>query len=194
MYGADRAKRGTEPPDTVENLLQTLTDGSTNECCAQLSAQLVATLLDKLPASGLILSVGCGQGLLEEVLLQRSVPTLELYGVEVESCRNKFLREDRLLRVPSTHALHADGILAEVLLFVYPRELSLMTSYIRTFVRGALRMVVWLGPTQESSEAERILLANFFSLELIGRPAVSAYETLLIASFPRLPREQCTEA
>jgi hypothetical protein len=175
--------------------LREATEGApTTECCAQLSVGLVATLLDKLPASGLILSVGCGQGLLEEILLQRSEPTLELYGVEVESCQNKFLREDRLLRVPSTHSVHSDGILAEALLFVYPRDLQLMALYVRTFVRGALRMLVWLGPTHEASEAEKMLLSSFFSLEVIGRPALSAYETLLIASFPRLPRANCTEA
>lgn len=156
------------------------------ECCARLSAQLISTLLDKLPAApALVLSIGSGLGLLEELLLQQSRDKLNLYGVEVDACANKFLRAERLLRVPTVHSLHADAILAEALLFVYPRDIGLIERYAREFVRGVLQTVIWIGPIDEYPEVERVLQLAFVSVEIIGPPVVPGYERVAVASDPR---------
>jgi hypothetical protein len=144
---------------------------------------LITTLLAKLPtAPGLVLSIGCGKGLLEDVLLRASRGTLNLYGVEVETCPNKFLTEERLLRVPNTFALHADAILADAWLFVYPRSISLLERYLAAFVRGVLGTVIWLGPSEEFPEAYQMLLASFHQVEVVGSPALPDYETLCVAT------------
>ncbi len=61
---------------------------------------------------------GAGSGLLEALLLHASSGGLELYGVEVASCQCPFLPDERVLRVPGTRALHADAVLASVVMFV----------------------------------------------------------------------------
>jgi hypothetical protein len=169
--------------------IQDLLDGSLNgpqatlECCAHVSLRLITTLLAKLPtAHGLVLSIGCGKGLLEEVLLRASGGTLNLYGVEVATCPNKFLRAERLLHVPNTFALHADAILADAWMFVYPRSISLLERYLAAFETGVLGTVVWLGPSEEFPEAQKSLLSSFDQLEIIGSPVLPAYETLCIAT------------
>jgi hypothetical protein len=166
-----------------------LLDGSPNgprptlECCAHVSPRLITTLLAKLPvAPALVLSIGCGQGFLEEALLRASQAELNLYGVEVETCPNKFLRGERLLRVPNTFALHADAILADAWMFIYPRSISLLERYLSVFVRGVLDSVIWLGPSEEFPEAQKVLLSSFDQLEIIGTPVLPGYETLAIAT------------
>ena len=57
-------------------------------------------------------------GLLEALLLSASKGNLNLYGVEVPSCVNKYLPETRLLRVPGTSSVHEHVVLATTLLFV----------------------------------------------------------------------------
>ena len=88
-----------------------------SDCCLALSRPLLDVLVDRLPKHpALILSIGCGSGLLESLLLRASASNherpLNLYGVEVETCVDKHLPHDRLLRVQSTDTLHTDAILA----------------------------------------------------------------------------------
>jgi hypothetical protein len=73
------------------------------DCCMGISKPLVSTLLTMLPPKpALILSIGCGSGLLEQTLLQAGHQRLDLYGVEVPGCVNAHLPSDRVLIVPGT--------------------------------------------------------------------------------------------
>jgi hypothetical protein len=186
MVTGSSSSSSPTPGSLSDGDLQDLLKGpsrATLECCAHVSPRLITTLLAKLPtAPGVVLSIGCGKGLLEEALLRASRGTLNLYGVEVETCPNKFLAHERLLRVPNSFALHADAILADAWMFVYPRSISLVERYLAAFVRGVLGTVVWLGPSEEFPEARQVLQSSFAQLEILGSPVLPAYETLCIAS------------
>jgi hypothetical protein len=88
-------------------------------CCLAISKPLLQTLLSTLPQGqpDLILSIGCGSGLLEGLLLQTSRDELNLFGVEVPSCVCAYLAPEKVLRVSGTRSLHPDAILASVLIF-----------------------------------------------------------------------------
>ncbi|KAH9897435.1 hypothetical protein F4778DRAFT_783018 [Xylariomycetidae sp. FL2044] len=120
--------------------------------CLTLSHQLIHTLdqhLGQPVASGLVLSVGCGNGLLEAHLhgsLAGRLITVE--GVEVAGTDITYLPEERTNSVPGTWALCRRAADADALMFVYPRSAKLVESYVREFVRGEgnIRIVLWLGP------------------------------------------------
>lgn len=174
----------------VMNILDGLTEKPAHfaDCCAGVSKPLIKTLVDRMPQSpAMILSIGCGSGLLEATLLsyRDHEQRLNLYGVEVPPCVNKYLPEDRLLRVPCTKSLHPDAILASTLLFVYPRDPMLIAMYLDASQGGALEQLIWLGHKSDWPVAEKLLLAAFFSLECIHGPGIPEYELLAIATHLR---------
>lgn len=65
------------------------------------------------------------------MLLDRGV---DVQAVEVVSCPNLYLPAERVLRVPTSSSLHAEAMLAGVLLFCYPRSLGLVEQYVSRFV------------------------------------------------------------
>lgn len=125
--------------------------------------------------------------MLEEILRRTSLPeSLNLFGIEVEKCPNKYLPEDRMLRVPSTTDLHHDGLMAEIFLFVYPRKSSLISAHLQAFVRGALQTVVLITSRHEWVEFAPILERAFSNVEIIQDCGLPADEVLAIASRPLL--------
>ncbi|KAI1347879.1 hypothetical protein F5Y01DRAFT_318287 [Xylaria sp. FL0043] len=152
--------------------LPSLTDRPTRHpgCCLSLSQPLLATiraLLQSIPddkkssdelesasqsAPALILSIGSGTGLLEELLhiyLNDSsdrgrdslspapVPTRDwrVEGVEVNHAVNIHLPEDRINQVAGTWAVHEPRAHdATALMFVYPRDGALIRRYIEVFM------------------------------------------------------------
>ncbi|KAI0505366.1 hypothetical protein F5B22DRAFT_627928 [Xylaria bambusicola] len=170
--------------------LPSLTDEPTlyPGCCFSLSRPLLATiraLLESIPIltppdvkpsnsssehASVLLSIGSGTGLLEE-LLQRylesseardsshhsSSSTWRVEGVEVNPAVNVYLPEDRINHVVGTWAvLGSRARDATALMFVYPRDGSLVRRYIdRTSMTmgptsrttcGGVQAVLWLGP------------------------------------------------
>lgn len=146
--------------------------------CASLSLPLLELLNEVLPPPpSLTLSVGSGPGLLEALLLHHFperailVPTpndnnndnndhdeqsneprykASFYGVEVRNV-NRFLPPANVITVPGTWAV-ADKQARETegLLFVYPRQASLVSKYLE---RGPnIRTVVWIGPRCDLAE------------------------------------------
>ncbi|KAI1294107.1 hypothetical protein F5Y03DRAFT_319883 [Xylaria venustula] len=133
-------------------------------CCVSLSQPLLATiqaLLQSIPSASLqkeksdpeyesapqplILSVGSGSGLLEELLqlyLNQSVsvsPNWRVEGVEVNSAVNIHLPEDRINQVAGTWAvLESRARDAAALMFVYPRDGALVRRYIDAFMTSSL--------------------------------------------------------
>lgn len=156
------------------------------DCCAGISWPLLETLATHMPQNpALILSVGCGSGLLESMLLLATNGEVNVFGVEVPGCINKHLPEDRLLRVPCTASLHPDAMLASALMFVYPRQPDLVASYVNGFLDGAVEQVLWLGHRNDWPEIDLILRPAFGKLEFIEGHRLPAYELLVVASLPR---------
>lgn len=123
----------------------------------------------------------------EEVLRRQSLPEqLNLFGVEVESCPNRYLPDDRMLRVASTADLHHDALIADVFLFIYPRKRSLVIAYLEAFVRGALHAVFLITSRYEWIDFAPILELAFSNVEIIQESGLPAYEVLVMASLPLL--------
>lgn len=161
-----------------------------SDCCPAVSRPLLDTLLEALPVSpALTLSIGCGNGFLEGLLLALSqaepCKTLALRGVEVPSCVNKYLPETHLLRVPSTTSLHADAMLATALMFIYPRSASLVAGYLDSFLQGALETVIWLSHESDWPDFEQHFVRSFDSVHHARYAGTAEYECLVIATKPR---------
>jgi len=161
-----------------------------SDCCPAVSRPLLDALLEALPASpALTLSIGCGNGFLEGLLLALSQTeprkTLILRGVEVPSCVNKHLPETHLLRVLSTTSLHADAMLATALMFVYPRSASLVAGYLEGVLQGALETAIWLSHESDWPDFEQHFARSFDSVHHARNEGTAEYERLVIATKPR---------
>lgn len=150
------------------------------DCCVGVSEPMVEDLRLRLPLSpALILSIGCGSGMLEALLHDRGV---NIYGVEVPSCENKYLPNERFLRVQTTQSVHKDAILASTVLFVYPRSLELILAYARHFTNGALDEILWLGHQSDAPDYRGLLTSLFESVTTLDMPGMAPYECLLRVS------------
>ncbi|KAM0719629.1 hypothetical protein Q7P37_003760 [Cladosporium fusiforme] len=155
-------------------------------CCLALSKPLLQAVISNLPCKpDLILSVGCGSGLLEALLLHVSNDTLELYGVEVPHCPCPFLPAERVLRVSGTRSLHSDAILASVLVFVYPRVSSLIASYLEVCTAGALEKLVWLGHRSDWQDSEKLIFDSFVDVQIIEDAGLPDHEIMVVAMTPK---------
>ncbi|EMD00682.1 hypothetical protein BAUCODRAFT_62098 [Baudoinia panamericana UAMH 10762] len=153
------------------------------DCCANISLPMLCLLASKLPhCPAVVVSVGSGSGLLETLLIQVTNGNVDLVGVEVPSCRNKYLPCERLLRVPCTESLHPDALLASALMFVYPRKASIVARYLESYRDGAVERLLWLGHKCDIPEMEEILRPYSSSLEIVDGPGLAAYEAVLVAS------------
>jgi hypothetical protein len=156
-------------------------------CCLAISKPLLQTLLSTLPQGqpDLILSIGCGSGLLEGLLLQTSRDELNLFGVEVPSCVCAYLAPEKVLRVSGTRSLHPDAILASVLMFVYPRVPSLIALYLETCTDGALEKLVWLGHRSDWADCEKLIFDSFANVDVIHDAGLPGHETMVVATSPK---------
>lgn len=163
-------------------------------CCLAISKPLLQALLATLPQGqpDLILSVGCGSGLLEGLLLQLSDDQLNLFGVEVPSCDCAYLADDRVLRVSGTRSLHSDAILASVLVFVYPRVASLIASYIDACADGALEKLVWLGHRSDWADCEKIIMDSFTKVHVVDDAGLPDHEIMVVATSPKSRIIRCS--
>ncbi|KAI0542501.1 hypothetical protein GGR58DRAFT_252745 [Xylaria digitata] len=140
--------------DTIKTLLQSI----------PLIAQSVNTITNEEsphgcistpPQSALVLSIGSGTGLLEELLhaylnhgSHNSLPTpnhlnfirnWRVEGVEVNQAVNIHLPEDRINHVAGTWAVHESRARdTSALMFVYPRDSALVRRYIDEFMGSTL--------------------------------------------------------
>lgn len=155
-------------------------------CCLAISKPLLQALAGTLPRDpDLILSIGCGSGFLEGLLLQMLPGELNLFGVEVPSARCDYLPSGRELKVPGTRALHPDAIVASVLMFVYPRVPELIESYVKTFADGALDKLVWLGHRSDWADSEKIVNDSFVDVNVVHDSGLPAYEIMAVATSPK---------
>lgn len=172
-----------------EAILESLNEEPTHfpGCCPAISRLLICLLIDWLPRDpALTLSIGCGSGLLEAVLLDASIEhhgeLINLHGVEVESCVNSYLPAGRFMKVPDTGSLCDEAMLASALLFVYPRSPKLIKAYLSTFSTGTLETVFWLGHRNDWAVFAESLCNAFPCVQILDGPGIAEYELLVIAS------------
>lgn len=180
--------------ESTEAVFNALTETAIHypDLCPALSRPLVNAIADRLPQNpALVLSVGCGSGLLEAMILRASqhrdanAPGLNLVGVEVPDCSVTHLPADRTETVPTTLSLVDDAVLASTLMFVYPRQPTLIAMYLDATVNAALEQIIWLGHRNDWREIEPLFLAAFYKLERIDGSGVAPSEILVIATMPR---------
>lgn len=147
------------------------------DCCLALSTKLLSITASELSndiepdRASIVLSVGSGTGLLEAMLIQYLDSTchqetsrnLSIEGIEVQQLNdeyqaNKYLPEYAINTVRGTWNLSSrlDDPDVSGLMFVYPREKSLVSKYLEAISsKGSkVQTVIWLGPQADWSEFE----------------------------------------
>lgn len=172
--------------------------------CLSISTKLIHTLTSILTTNGpaknsnLILSVGSGSGLLETHLLNHltSLPkppsAFTLQGVEVRSAPgaapvNKYLPEQHSATVRGTWELSPLLGDTDTLLFVYPRDPSLVNRYLAARP-SSLRIVLWLGPRADWEVFGECFqgLEGFGDVEIIEGESAGVAEFEMVAVVRRL--------
>ncbi|CAH0014886.1 unnamed protein product [Clonostachys rhizophaga] len=153
--------------------------------CLSLSNKLFHTLFELLsptalptttdsspPENRVILSVGSGTGLLESLMISYfasnqsiypqsaclSVEGIEVWQADSAELANKYLSEPFINNVRSSREISSRLRDPEVfaIMFVYPRQPSLLSLYMTTILemKLATRVVIWLGPVADWAEYE----------------------------------------
>jgi hypothetical protein len=150
------------------------------DCCASLSTELIATLLRILPKyPSLILSIGCGTGLLEAQVLSHHAD-FNLEGVEVSAGLNKYLPKDRMNIASGTWDLCSKAVAAHAWMFVYPREPKLVRSYVEKVDGSKVESIVWLGPRADWPDFEGCFLGHGLLIEHVSDSGLAPYEMLVV--------------
>lgn len=152
----------------ISKLSTQLTEAPTPfpNCCLSISSTLVAhlaLLLPKRPA--FTLSIGCGSGLLEALILHNH-PNVQITGIEVSASVNRYLAEEDFDVVSGTWDLYARAPQAAAWMFVYPREPKLVSKYIEMYGDGpesSVQMILWLGPRADWADYEPCFRNSPFS-------------------------------
>ncbi|OHE94778.1 hypothetical protein CORC01_09885 [Colletotrichum orchidophilum] len=141
------------------------------DSCLSLSLPLIRALHTQLPpAPDLVLSIGSGTGLVEALLdslaaddQDRDPPTrktprhtaaaLNLASVEIAPSPNRYHAAHRHHTVPGTWALDPAAGRAKAWVFVYPKQVALVQSYMASSFasgeKGAVEVVLYVGPRMD---------------------------------------------
>ncbi|KAI9656607.1 MAG: hypothetical protein M1821_004814 [Bathelium mastoideum] len=118
-------------------------------CCCSISRGLLRTLSDTIIGTNkVVLSIGCGSGMLEALLAlwMENRINITISGVEVKGSEVFALPESMVEYVPGTFALSSLAKTAHVWMFVYPRDPRLLSKYLSEHGDGEVEKVIWLGP------------------------------------------------
>ena len=161
------------------------------DSCLSLSNPLLQTLTSILPTPPKsTLSIGSGTGLLESLLLLQHNPkhtcnqqqTLNIHGIEVSFTVNKYLPEQNFSTVNGTWDISPLAAEAEAWMFVYPREIKLVRTYLEEYASGKLEMIVWLGPRSDWDEYRGLLKGwEGFAVEVWEECGIASYEVMAVA-------------
>ncbi|KAJ3462899.1 hypothetical protein MRS44_007685 [Fusarium solani] len=151
-------------------------------CCLSFSSKLIEILTRIFSSTAnpdetsTVLSIGSGSGLLEALFLAHvkakddsGAPSFNVEGVEVQQLSgkppvNRYLPEQAIYTVRGTwdvvSRLQDPDVTA--LMFVYPRQPTLVAEYIKAIDEQDLRIqtIVWLGPMADWDVFEPCFLAN----------------------------------
>jgi len=155
-----------------------------SDCCLGISQPLIDKIIALLPHKpGLVLSIGCGSGLFEAVLIQHAQDKIDLVGVEVSSTVDKYLGEQNIIIADGTWALHEKAQSAAAWMFVYPREPKLLAKYIDTYASEDLKVVMWLGPRNDWPDyADVFEQYQMFHVQMIEDCGLAGYEIMAVAA------------
>ena len=87
-----------------------------------------------------------------------------------------------MLRVQSTRDVHEDALLAEALIFCYPRNILLLEKYLTTFVIGALHKVIVLTLRDDYTRLEAILISFFDHVSIVSESGLPEFEVFAVAT------------
>lgn len=148
------------------------------DCCATLSKTLIETLCQLLPsAPSLTLSIGCGTGLLEALLLLYST-NLNMQVVEVRDGVIRYMPDENTHLVKGTWELCNLAGEATAWLWVYPREAALVQKYLDNFGYVTVTPVVWVGPMFDLPEYE-VLFGERWEKRIHENCGLKPYEALV---------------
>ncbi|GAM88861.1 hypothetical protein ANO11243_068950 [Dothideomycetidae sp. 11243] len=154
------------------------------DCCVALSGGFIELLASHLPKSPeLVLSIGCGSGLLE-FLLQSQDDRLDLRAIEVDRAVPQYLPESCVSIVDGTWATHPVASEAAAWMFVYPREPKLVRLYIERHMSPLLRSIVWIGPRNDWSDYERLFEHPSWEVKTMDNSSMIAYEVTVLIRLP----------
>lgn len=134
--------------------------------------------------------------------MDRSHGSIDIYGVEVPSCVNKYLSDERMLRVHHDREVHESALRAAVLIFCYPRSLLLVERYL--YLLSLLSTtVVTRTPTlqklivlthRDDYPSLRALLVPFFDqLSIVPNSGLPDFEVLAVATHMKKKEEEVEE-
>lgn len=151
------------------------------DCCASLSPKLLDNIVAVLPRDDAsIVSIGCGSGLLEALLLQKQ-PKLRMLGIEVASCTIQYLSLEHVRKVSGTWEICADAFKAEVWLFVYPRTIKLVTAYLNSSAASRVRTIIWIGPTRDWADFwPGFQECDFVDISEVEDAGLANYESMIV--------------
>lgn len=157
------------------------------DCCASLSSALISKILQILPSRpSFTISIGSGTGLLEALILQAQTE-VHLEAVEVRGANlNSYLPEESTHVVSGTWELCHRASKADVWMFVYPRETSLIRRYVDELGTRNLKLLVWLGPRSDHLAVDQFM-SSLWTVETFQECGTSPYE--LLAVWRRNPNE-----
>lgn len=160
-------------------------------CCLTLSHRLFVRLTDVVRedikhsrGELLLLSVGCGTGLFEAALAahlqQQNLSQTRVEGIEVASADTKHLSSELVHRVRGTRDICRRAEVADILMFVYPRESELIKQYCTHFGKN-IRTVLWLGPRADWVTQQDLLhnLDGFDGPLLLKNVGLASYEVAI---------------
>lgn len=152
------------------------------DCCVAISRALIYNLISIFPsAPKRIISIGCGSGLLESMILMASHSSLDLIGVEVNAKVNRHLPIDACDTVSGTWATYPNASNASTWMFVYPREPRLLALYLQKHVTKSLEQIVWIGPRNDWTDYHDVFAAGGLSdITMLEDGLVAAYEAVVI--------------
>lgn len=150
------------------------------ECCCTISTTLIVTLAHMLPLEpSMVVSVGCGTGLLEAILLGH-IPGLNLRGVEVKNAVVRYLSEETFDIVNGAWDLYHPAFSAAAWMFIYPREATLIEQYYhRIRDNGTLKLVIWIGPRADHPKYEKIFESPW-TKSVHEDCGLSTYESMIV--------------
>ncbi|KAL9535439.1 hypothetical protein SMMN14_00599 [Sphaerulina musiva] len=161
------------------------------DCCCSLSLTLLDILIGELlPCQHApIFSCGAGTGLLEQLIMDRSHGSIDIYGVEVPSCVNKYLSDERMLRVHHDREVHESALRAAVLIFCYPRSLLLVERYLLSLLSTTvvtrtptLQKLIVLTHRDDYPSLRALLVPFFDQLSIVSNSGLPDFEVLAVAT------------
>ena len=169
-----------EPPSVsdVYNKLAEHSPAHLPDCCSSLSVSLLKLLASLLPPGpALTLSIGCGSGLLEALLLYQR-PQLDLKAVEVPTTDSKYMPVDRLQIVRGCRDLCDFAGDASAWMFIYPRDTWLLREYIEAFGGQRCHLIIWIGP--RADQLEGTFFGEMWVKEGMEECGLENYETMAL--------------